>query len=141
MTVNILGTEYTFEYKTEREIEEHNARGTKAYADPEKKMLFAVKGDDEETRNQLRQMIITLFAEEAGVENPSVRWMATQFPKILKASKEVGAIEGCGCKCQKQPNGQEIMDAVIAGKTLAEAAKMHDVNVKCDEFLDKFLED
>ena len=104
MKVNVLGTEYKI--ITDNSIVQDGADGIcKSY---EKKILIRSKGemlcsdDSEEIKDirykeVLRHELVHAFFEESGLDDYSsneqlVNWMATQFPKMLKAFIEADCI-------------------------------------------------
>lgn len=118
MKVNILGTEYTIKYKTYDEdacLKENSFAG---YCNSIPKEIVVLdlnkveQWDDEEQsikdmsmKETLRHEIIHAFFNESGLQDSShkydgawtkneemVDWIAIQFPKILKAFKEVNCI-------------------------------------------------
>lgn len=104
MKVNVLGTEYKI--ITDDSIVQDGADGIcKSY---DKKILIRSKGemlcsdDSEEIKDirykeVLRHELVHAFFEESGLDDYSsneqlVNWMATQFPKMLKAFIEADCI-------------------------------------------------
>lgn len=125
MKVNILGTEYSIEYKTAEQVAEDMEAGRgeyDGYCSPySKTIVIARQSSADATANRkieqrvLRHEIIHAFLHESGLFENSlpvdawamneemVDWMTLQFPKMLKAFEEVGAIEREKCgKCSKQ---------------------------------------
>lgn len=104
MKANVLGTEYKI--ITDDSIVQDGADGIcKSY---EKKILIRSKGemlgsdDSEEIKDirykeVLRHELVHAFFEESGLDDYSnneqlVNWMATQFPKMLKAFIEADCV-------------------------------------------------
>ena len=104
MKANVLGTEYKI--ITDDSIIQDGADGIcKSY---DKKILIRSKGemlcsdDSEEVKDirykeVLRHELVHAFFEESGLDDYSnneqlVNWMATQFPKILKAFIEADCV-------------------------------------------------
>ena len=105
MKVNILGTDYTIEYK------ELGTEGIDGYCDYTSKEIV-IRSDNENGVNdfkslqkkQLRHEIIHAYLSESGLqsnfehtnqwghEETMVDWVAIQFPKMLKTFEEVGCI-------------------------------------------------
>ena len=110
MKINVLGTKYTIEERTEHEDE--FLKKFDGYCDKTSKRIVIVKekADSELDnwrvyRNQcLRHEIIHAFMIESGLQNDwqhpnefghdetTIDWIAIQFPKMLKAFKEAGCI-------------------------------------------------
>lgn len=115
-TVNILGTEY----KVFDETQEENGKleNREAYCDPSVKEIHCVSiphgAEDKDSamvnlaevkKQTLRHEIVHAFFYESGLHicavviddswatnEEMVDWIAIQFPKILKAYEEVGAL-------------------------------------------------
>lgn len=109
MKINILGTEYTI-YELSA-AEDFNLKEVDGYCDKTtKKIVITTKDDDcnlgdfEVYRKKiLRHEIIHAFLFESGLhenwmhreyghDETYVDWIAVQFPKLLKAFEEVGAV-------------------------------------------------
>lgn len=117
-TVNILGTEYRIEVRKRSEDEFMRERNCDAYcshfgkfiviADLTEKEFFSDYEQieiDEYRRQLLRHEIVHAFLNESGLSASAstpagswakheemVDWIAIQFPKIMKAFQEVGAL-------------------------------------------------
>lgn len=117
-TVNILGTEYRIEIRKKSEDAFMRDRNCDAYcsdlgkfiviADLMEKELFSDYEQieiDEYRRQLLRHEIVHAFLNESGLNASAstpagswakheemVDWIAIQFPKIMKAFQEVGAL-------------------------------------------------
>jgi hypothetical protein len=115
-TVNILGTEYTIEIHKWDEDETLKTHSWAGYccsdlpliviADMDNDIHFDFSSElerDNYAKSSLRHEIIHAFLNESGLKDNStlvnepwsrneemVDWMAIQFPKIVKAFKEVG---------------------------------------------------
>lgn len=109
MKINILGTEWTIEYRnanTDLLLKENDG-----YTDPSANLIVIAnkrKDDDvldfkEIQKRCLRHEIIHAFLFESGLgpnfehsryghEETMVDWIAIQFPKILKVFKEAGCL-------------------------------------------------
>jgi hypothetical protein len=106
MKINILGTEYKFEPSEARE--DMRLTYNDGYCDFYTKTIRHENnynenrpdsiGDYNELKNQVkRHEIVHAFFFESGLANYAdneqlVEWIALQFPKMLKAFREVGAI-------------------------------------------------
>lgn len=112
MKVNILGTEYTIEEKTEQQ--DVLLKDSDAYCDRTTKEIVVLKVDGENCtihdpewyrKKLMRHEIIHAFLYESGLgectewkEHNSahneqiVDWIAIQFPKMQKAFEEVGCL-------------------------------------------------
>ena len=118
--VNILGTEYHIYYKTLSE--DRMLLDRDGYCDyTSKKIVVSDENTDfenfsEKQKEILRHEIIHAFMFESGLgynwehkptghEETTVDWMAIQFPKILQAFRDAGAIQ------REQSNSQGIQDA------------------------------
>ena len=116
MTVNILGVEYTIIYKSDKRI----AKDVSAevgqyggYCNAYKKEIVIAKQntgtEDVETKEAVRKRVLRheithAFLHESGLYEDSlntdawamneemVDWIALQFPKMLKAFRETGAM-------------------------------------------------
>ena len=106
--INILGVEYTLEELTEKE--DYNLEGVDGYCDTSVKRLVVEqlkptgktreKKDLQQYKNTvIRHEIIHAFLFESGLDNCSwanneemVDFFAIQFPKILKAFKDVDCL-------------------------------------------------
>lgn len=110
MTVNILGAEWTIEYRN-ADGDPNLAGGNGGYADPSINLIVisnrsnrdGVADFAEIQKRYLRHEIIHAFLYESGLganyehqsyghEETMVDWIAIQFPKILKVFKEVGCL-------------------------------------------------
>lgn len=110
-TVNILGTEYTIAAKSRDKDE--RLSDCDGYCDKTSKEIVIVDLENEEYdisdiewlgKKVLRHEIVHAFLYESGlhenfenhqwggVDESIVDWIAIQFPKILKAYEEVGAL-------------------------------------------------
>lgn len=122
-TVNILGTEYkmiTADVEDDPKLEECNG-----YVDPSVKKIVIAKFEtcpmsiqdlDGYTRKVMRHEITHAFLYESGLWDNSSNiehwgqseeitdWIALQFPKMLKAFQEVGALEVDGTKGDEPMN-------------------------------------
>lgn len=109
MTVNILGTEYTIEERTESE--DASLKEDDGYCDKTTKLIVITKKTDEcdlgdfevYRRKILRHEIVHAFLFESGLHenftHPThghdelyVDWIAVQFPKMLEVFKKVGCL-------------------------------------------------
>ena len=107
-TVDVLGTRYNIK-STDRNTNDKRLEGANAYCDYYAKEIVAIKYEETEesfkdihafNRKTLRHEIIHAFLAESGLrrscswaENEEVvDWIAIQFPKMLKAFKEAGAL-------------------------------------------------
>ena len=110
MKVNILGTEYTIEERTDEE--DATLKGLDGYCDKTIKLIVITKptpdcnlGDWEWYRKKImRHEIIHAFLFESGLhenyehpnryghEETTIDWIAVQFPKMLEVFKEVGCL-------------------------------------------------
>lgn len=115
--VNVLGTEYVIEIRKWDEDEQLNKNAWAGYccqnkpliviADLEDKEHFVFDDDAEKEsyfKSCLRHEIVHAFLNESGLkdsfehanrsghEETMVDWIANQFPKILKAYEEAGAL-------------------------------------------------
>lgn len=110
--INILGTEYTIEYKTE--LEDNFLEDSNGYCDITSKriVILSEKRDADEIENfkylqskTLRHELIHAFIFESGLFNNTycvdggwakneemVDWFAIQAPKIFKAFMELGIL-------------------------------------------------
>lgn len=113
-TVNILGTEYTIEYKTDEEIAKDMDCGVgecgSYCSETEKLIVISVfdklYGENEESKNalkrhNLRHELVHAFLNESGLSQNSlnhgcwakneemVDWFAIQSPKIFKVFQEL----------------------------------------------------
>lgn len=110
MTVNILGAEWTIEYRN-ADIDPILQDGNGGYADPSINLIvISNKGNDDDVvdfskiqKRYLRHEIIHAFLYESGLganyehqsyghKETMVDWIAIQFPKILEVFKEVGCL-------------------------------------------------
>lgn len=111
--VNVLGTEYTIIDRSEKE--DRKLKEYDGYCDSSTKTIVILKHEDDpmnkEDMNYLRQQIlrheiIHAFLSESGIEScgnsfggswaqneEMVDWIALQFPKLLQAFVDVGAID------------------------------------------------
>jgi hypothetical protein len=109
MKVDVLGTQYTIEEKSK--ADDALLAECDGYCDKtSKKIVIITKGDDCELadfevyrRKVLRHEIIHAFLFESGLhenwehkpyghDETYVDWIAVQFPKLMKAFKEINAI-------------------------------------------------
>ena len=107
-TVDVLGTRYNIK-SVDRNTDDKRLEGANAYCDYYAKEIVAIKYEETEesfkdipafNRKTLRHEIIHAFLAESGLrrscswaENEEVvDWIAIQFPKMLKAFQEAGAI-------------------------------------------------
>lgn len=107
--INILGTEYTIEYKNvedDKELEEADG-----YTDPTSKEIVIRRNNQNNLsdfvnlqKQALRHEIVHAFMYESGLghnfqhcnrfghDETTIDWFAIQSPKIFKAFKELGII-------------------------------------------------
>lgn len=112
MKVNVLGTEYTIIHK--KESEDKTLKGIDGYCDSSTKtiVLLEIEEDDMSKKDLityqksvLRHELIHAFLSESGLgscagqvqgswadNEEMVDWIAIQFPKMIKAFEEVGAL-------------------------------------------------
>lgn len=152
MKVNILGTEYTIEYKTDEEVAKDigdNIGECGGYCNAYSKTIVIAKQDTSEEseeikkaveRRDLRHEIIRAFLHESGLYENSlgadnwamneemVDWIALQFPKLLEAFKEAGAI------------GEETIGFAIPGWMKEAARIQREHEEKRDVFMDRYIE-
>ena len=109
--VNILGTEYEILYV--KESEDAMLKNVDGYMDPYTKQIVValIEADEKTTKNQtdyykhtLRHEIVHAFLYESGlwcdsstkdawgVSEEITDWIALQFPNMMKAFQEVGAL-------------------------------------------------
>ena len=110
MTVNILGSEWTIEYRN-ADADPILLNGNGGYTDSSinlivisnRKQSYDAADFDEIQKRYLRHEIIHAFLYESGLganyehqsyghEETMVDWIAIQFPKILEVFKEVGCL-------------------------------------------------
>lgn len=112
MKVNVLGTEYTILHK--KESEDKTLKGIDGYCDSSTKTIVLLVLEEKDMdkkdlkfyeKSVLRHELIHAFLSESGLESSAgqvqgswavneemVDWIAIQFPKMLKAFEEVGAL-------------------------------------------------
>ena len=109
MKIDVLGTEYTIEFR-ERNTDKLLLNGVDGYCDHSGKLIVINTTQDGDLLNfkaykkqVLRHEIIHAFLNESGLsadlehkpqghEESVVDWIAIQFPKLLNAFKEAQAI-------------------------------------------------
>ena len=117
-TVNILGTEYRIEVHKRSEDECMRKNGADGYCSDDGKLIVIADTSEKESfpdmtdieqsayrKRLLRHEITHAFLDESGLLHCSsvpmgawarheemVDWIAIQFPKIMKAFQEVGAL-------------------------------------------------
>lgn len=117
-TVNILGTEYRIEVHKRSEDEFMRKNGADGYCSADGKLIVIADTSEKESfpdmtdieqstyrKRLLRHEITHAFLDESGLQHCSsvpmgawarheemVDWIAIQFPKIMKAFQEVGAL-------------------------------------------------
>lgn len=111
-TVNILGTEYRIEVHKRSEDECMRKNGADGYCSDDGKLIVIADTSEKESfpdmtdiKRLLRHEIKHAFWDESGLQHCSsvpmgawarheemVDWIAIQFPKIMKAFQEVGAL-------------------------------------------------
>ena len=99
--VNILGTEYSFQYTTaDKDPELKNLSGY-CITSQKKIAVEAKKGEPYIEQWTLRHEIIHAFLHESGLDKEApwgdqeelfVDWIALQLPKIVKVCQEIGAL-------------------------------------------------
>ena len=117
-TVNVLGTEYRIEIHSSNEDDCLKRNNWMGYCDGALKLIVLADLDDKEkfcydselqkdisAKETLRHEIVHAFFNESGLCGSSLQycsawaqneelvdWIALQFPKLLKAFEEVGAL-------------------------------------------------
>lgn len=113
--VSVLGQDYNIFYVEKEKANDPKFSGSDGYTEIETKEIFIQKElfDDSEKdsltvkdlprlgRRVLRHEIIHAFMEESGLNEGNgwvhneecVDWIAKQFPKMLKAFREVGVVD------------------------------------------------
>lgn len=101
-TINILGTDYTLGFSTEKEDPE--LKNLSGYCMPSRKKIVIDKDmkDPDVTRQWvIRHEIVHAFLYESGLDKEApwadaeellVDWIALQFPKMVKIMKEADAL-------------------------------------------------
>lgn len=108
-TVNILGAEYTIEYKNKED--DKALKDADGYCDKTSRLIVVTNKYDEcdldnfelHQKHCLRHEIVHAFLFESGLqynfqhitwghEETTVDWIAAQFPKILKAFQETNCL-------------------------------------------------
>ena len=104
-TVNILGTEYSVEHRTEKQ--DSHLREADGYCDKTTCMVVIADRENESDlgdygqyqRKVTRHELIHAFLFESGLhqefghDEVTIDWFAVQFPKIMKAFKEAGCAD------------------------------------------------
>ena len=110
LTVDVLGTAYTITYRKGDE-DPILSQGNAGYCDPSVKLIVMedakedpryCKDQDVLDRKTMRHELIHAFAFESGLGNDSgwavneemIGFFAWQFPKMAKAFRAVGALDG-----------------------------------------------
>lgn len=113
--VSVLGQDYSIFYVEKKKATDPKFSGSDGYTEVETKEIFIEKElfDDSEKdsltvkdlprlgRRVIRHEIIHAFMEESGLNESNgwvhneecVDWIAKQFPKMLKAFREVGVVD------------------------------------------------
>lgn len=106
MTINVLGTQYTITQSNK--LDDFNLENCDGYCDYSVKKIVidtfqeapnSVQNLEEYKKQVIRHELIHAFLNESGLNGESwgrneeiVDWIAYQFPKLLKAFDETGAI-------------------------------------------------
>lgn len=91
-TVNILGTEYRIEVHKRSEDEFMRKNGADGYCSDDGKLIVIADTSEKESFPDMTDIEQSAYRKRLLRHEEMVDWIAIQFPKIMKAFQEVGAL-------------------------------------------------